>query len=81
MTAGELARIAGAAPHLPHGTQLLEAASAMQGVVEDLEALYAVGRELAAGDRWPNWYEGNPFKAARDRMMADKDGAAAHAGH
>ena len=50
-------------------------------MVEDLEALYAVGRELAAGDRWPNWYEGNPFKAARDRMMADKDGAAAHAGH
>ena len=53
----------------------------LDGVVEDLEALYAVGRELAAGDRWPNWYEGNPFKAARDRMMADKDGAAAHAGH
>lgn len=53
----------------------------LDGVVEDLEALYAVGRELAAGDRWPNWYEGNPFKAARDRMMADKDGAAAHVGH
>ncbi|WP_421993781.1 hypothetical protein [Roseococcus sp.] len=33
----QLARIAGAAPHLPLGTQLLEAATAMQGVVEDLE--------------------------------------------
>jgi len=41
----------------------------VDGVVEDLEALYAVGAELAAGDRWPNWYEGNPFKAARDTMM------------
>jgi len=41
----------------------------LDGVVEDLEALYGVGRELAAGDRWPNWYEGNPFKATRDRMM------------
>jgi hypothetical protein len=34
----QLARIAGAAPHLPLGMQLLEAAGAMQGVVEDLEA-------------------------------------------
>jgi hypothetical protein len=33
----QLARIAGAAPRLPHGTQLLEAASAMQGVIEELE--------------------------------------------
>jgi hypothetical protein len=29
--------VAGAAPHLPHGTLLLEAAGAMQSVVEDLE--------------------------------------------
>jgi Zn-dependent M28 family amino/carboxypeptidase len=43
-----------------------------EGIVEDLAALYGVGRDLAAGDRWPNWYEGNPFKAARDRMMADE---------
>jgi Zn-dependent M28 family amino/carboxypeptidase len=36
------------------------------GVVQDLEALYAVGRELAAGDAWPNWYQGNEFRAIRD---------------
>ncbi|HET6395611.1 MAG TPA: M28 family metallopeptidase [Pseudoxanthomonas sp.] len=48
----------------------------LDGVVQDLEALYGVGRELAGGDRWPNWYEGNPFKAARDRMMADKPASA-----
>ncbi len=47
------------------------------GIVEDLTALYGVGRDLAAGDRWPNWREGNAFKAARDRMMADKAPAAA----
>ena len=46
------------------------------GIVEDLDALYGVGKDLAAGDRWPNWYEGNPFKAARDTMMADKAQAA-----
>ncbi len=34
----QLSRIAGAAPRLPLGTLLLEAAGAMQGVVDDLEA-------------------------------------------
>jgi Zn-dependent M28 family amino/carboxypeptidase len=47
------------------------------GIVEDLDALHGVGRDLAAGDRWPNWYEGNPFKAARDRMMSGKQAATA----
>ena len=46
------------------------------GIVEDLDALYGVGKDLAAGDRWPNWYAGNPFKAARDAMMAAKAEAA-----
>ena len=46
------------------------------GIVEDLDALYGVGRELAGGDQWPNWYEGNAFKAARDAMMADSPGQA-----
>ncbi|WP_372016969.1 M28 family metallopeptidase [Pseudoxanthomonas sp. 10H] len=47
------------------------------GIVEDLGALYGVGQDLAAGERWPNWYDGNPFKAARDRMMASKPPGAA----
>ncbi|MEZ0471377.1 M28 family metallopeptidase [Luteimonas salinilitoris] len=39
----------------------------LAGVIQDLDALYGVGRVLVDdGDRWPNWYEGNPFKAARD---------------
>jgi len=44
----------------------------LDGTVEDLQLLYGVGQELAGGDRWPNWYEGNPFKAARDVMMKGK---------
>lgn len=42
----------------------------LSGVVEDLEALYAVGRELADGTVWPNWYPGNPFRAVRDADRA-----------
>ena len=40
----------------------------LDGVVQDLQALYGVGKDLAVEDKWPNWYEGNPFKAARDTM-------------
>ena len=38
----------------------------LTGVVEDLNALDQVGRQLANSDQWPNWYEGNAFKAKRD---------------
>jgi len=44
----------------------------LDGVVEDLQALYGVGRVLVDGDRWPNWYPGNAFRAARDKMMAEQ---------
>ncbi|KRG68347.1 M28 family metallopeptidase [Pseudoxanthomonas dokdonensis] len=41
----------------------------LDGTVQDLEAVYGVGKVIAAGDQWPNWYDGNPFKANRDKMM------------
>ncbi len=44
----------------------------LDGTVEDLELLYGVGSQLAAGESWPNWYEGNPFKANRDTMMKNQ---------
>ena len=44
----------------------------LDGVVQDLQALYGVGKDLSGGDTWPNWYAGNPFKAARDKMMQAK---------
>ncbi|MCD9004866.1 M28 family metallopeptidase [Luteimonas sp. XNQY3] len=46
----------------------------LDGVVQDLEALYGVGRTLADDGQWPNWYEGNPFKAARDQMRSEAGG-------
>jgi len=41
----------------------------LDGVVQDLQALYGVGKDLAVENTWPTWYDGNPFKAARDAMM------------
>jgi Zn-dependent M28 family amino/carboxypeptidase len=43
------------------------------GAVEDLTLYYRLGRELADGDGWPNWYKTAEFRAIRDR-----DRAAAH---
>ena len=42
----------------------------LRGIVQDLQALYGVGRELAGNDAWPNYVEGNAFKAARDKSRA-----------
>ena len=38
----------------------------LRGVAEDLELLYVVGRAVADSDLWPEWYEGNEFKAIRE---------------
>ncbi len=51
----------------------------LDGVLEDLQAIYAVGETLANGETWPNWYGGNPFRAAREAMMAKKAAPAAAA--
>jgi Zn-dependent M28 family amino/carboxypeptidase len=48
----------------------------LAGVIQDLKLLYGVGRELAGGDRWPQWYEGNPFRAEREASMRSAGGDA-----
>ncbi len=53
--------------HKP-GDQFDEATWRVDGIVEDLEAVQSVGATLANDGQWPNWYDGNPFKAARDAM-------------
>jgi len=42
-----------------------------EGVAEDMELLYVVGRTIADGEDWPNWREGNEFKAIRDADRED----------
>ncbi len=53
--------------HKP-GDQFDAATWKVDGIVEDLETIQTVGATLANDGQWPNWYEGNPFKAARDAM-------------
>ena len=40
----------------------------LDGVIQDLEALYGVGRELAQSATWPAWYEGNAFRSAQLKL-------------
>jgi Zn-dependent M28 family amino/carboxypeptidase len=61
--------------HKP-GDQYDAATWKVEGVIDELNAAYGVGRELTRAGQWPQWYPNNPFKAARDKMMADKPAAA-----
>jgi Zn-dependent M28 family amino/carboxypeptidase len=40
------------------------------GSIEDLKLLFEVGARVANGETWPEWYEGNEFRAARDTSAA-----------
>ena len=40
------------------------------GAEQDLQVYYAVGRMLAMTTDWPNWVEGDEFRAARDKSRA-----------
>jgi Zn-dependent M28 family amino/carboxypeptidase len=41
------------------------------GAVEDLTIYYRLGRQLADGTAWPNWYKTAEFRARRDASRAD----------
>ncbi|NOZ65535.1 MAG: M28 family peptidase [Alphaproteobacteria bacterium] len=41
----------------------------MSGAVKDLTLMYKIGLQLSQEDSFPNWREGNEFKAKRDAMM------------
>jgi Zn-dependent M28 family amino/carboxypeptidase len=44
-----------------------EAITNWDGMLADLRLYYAAGRMLAMTDAWPNWVEGDEFRAARDK--------------
>ena len=49
----------------------------LEGAIQDLQLMFAVGHSLATGEVWPNWREGTEFKALRDEMMGYADDAGA----
>ncbi|MGY0504742.1 M28 family metallopeptidase [Luteimonas sp. e5] len=41
----------------------------LDGIIEDLQALYQVGNVVANDGSWPNWRPSSAFRARRDEMM------------
>ncbi len=41
----------------------------LSGALEDLQALFVVGYNVANGDKWPEWKPGTEFKAKREAML------------
>lgn len=39
---------------------------AWDGIASDLQLYYLTGRMMAMSTSWPNWNEGDEFRAARD---------------
>jgi len=44
----------------------------LQGGLEDIEVVYAIGLHLADSHRWPQWKAGSEFKAIRDKTTAER---------
>lgn len=42
------------------------------GAVQDLQVYYRLGRQLATGKTWPNWYRTSEFRAVRDKQRAGR---------
>ena len=47
------------------------------GVMADLQLFYRLGRMLGTSTSWPNWNEGDEFKATRDATCAEEGAACA----
>jgi Zn-dependent M28 family amino/carboxypeptidase len=43
-----------------------------EGMARDLGILYAVGRELADSNAWPNWSRDSEFRGAREQSAAER---------
>ena len=39
----------------------------LTGLNQSIDVIYAISLELANNSQWPNWYDGNEFKAIRDQ--------------
>jgi Zn-dependent M28 family amino/carboxypeptidase len=42
------------------------------GALHELRIFYAIGRDLATRGEWPNWNQGDEFRAIRDRSRAGR---------
>jgi Zn-dependent M28 family amino/carboxypeptidase len=46
----------------------------LRGMAQDIELWFGIGLEISDNDTWPNWHEGNEFRAIRDQSRATAGG-------
>jgi Zn-dependent M28 family amino/carboxypeptidase len=44
----------------------------LDAAIEDLVLFYKIGKRLANGEEWPQWFEGNEFRAIREASIAGR---------
>ena len=44
----------------------------LRGLQQDIELYFGIGLEIADGDSWPQWYEGNEFRATREHSLGSR---------
>jgi Zn-dependent M28 family amino/carboxypeptidase len=49
-----------------------EASWDVRGTIEDLKLLFEVGAKVANQEAWPEWYQGNEFRAIREASAASR---------
>jgi len=72
VAAGRAAAEAYVAKHYHQPSDEYDPAWDWTGAVGELEIYYTIGRALATGGAWPNWYPDAEFRAARDRSRAGR---------
>ncbi len=45
----------------------------LEGAIQDLNMYYEIGKELANSDSFPQWYEGNEFRAIREETADQRN--------
>ena len=44
----------------------------VEAAIEDLVLFYKIGKRVANGNEWPQWYKGNEFRAIREASLASE---------
>ena len=70
VTAGRAASEVFTANHYHAPSDDINVITRWDGMAADIRLYYRIGRALANDTAWPNWNEGDEFRAARDRSRA-----------
>ena len=44
----------------------------LEGFEQTIDTIFNISQDLSNSTDWPNWYEGNEFRATRDAQLSSK---------